>query len=250
LPPASAQRIIAVILILSIPIAVMSLFKRLSQQLRSPQRLPATESNAQGDTVPQAANSPAASKRRLSESSLKISPEIISQCEAALMLRLQQAEQALQQSWPRPALRYTQRGKAAGTAHLQRWEIRLNPVLLVENQALFLHEVIAHELAHLLVFARHGRVAPHGHHWQVMMQQVFGLAPRVTHRLDISKLQGPLFPYRCACQEHRLSLRRHNKVQRGQSRYLCRHCGQILRSEAATDSQTSGHSETLTSCFE
>jgi SprT protein len=232
----------------------MSLFKRLSQQLRSPQRFPATESNAQGDTVPQAAHRPAANQRLHSEPSLKInleiSPELISQCEEALSQRLQQAGQALQQSWPRPRLSYNQRGKAAGTAHLQRWEIRLNPLLLVENQALFLHEVIAHELAHLLVFARHGRVAPHGHHWQTMMQQVFGLTPRVTHRLDISKLQGPLFPYRCGCQEHRLSLRRHNKVQRGQSRYLCRHCGQILRSEAATDSQTSGHSETLTSCLE
>ena len=80
----------------------------------------------------------------------------------------------------------------------------------------------------VLVFARHGRVAPHGRAWQAMMWQVFGLAPRVTHQLDISSLQGPLFAYQCACQPHHLSLRRHNKVQRGQSRYLCRHCGQPL----------------------
>ena len=157
-----------------------------------------------------------------------LDPELMARCEEALSLRLQQAEQALQQAWPRPVLSYTQRGKAAGTAHLHRWEIRLNPVLLVDNLELFLHEVIAHELAHLLVFARHGRVAPHGKAWQAMMRQVFGLAPRVTHQLDISSLQGPLFAYQCACQRHQLSLRRHNKVQRGQSRYLCRHCGQPL----------------------
>ena len=157
-----------------------------------------------------------------------LDPELMARCEEALSLRLQQAEQALQHSWPRPVLSYTQRGKAAGTAHLHRWEIRLNPVLLVDNLELFLHEVIAHELAHLLVFARHGRVAPHGKAWQAMMRQVFGLTPRVTHQLDISSLQGPLFAYRCACQRHQLSLRRHNKVQRGQSRYLCRHCGQPL----------------------
>ena len=157
-----------------------------------------------------------------------LDPELMARCEEALSLRLQQAEQALQQAWPRPVLSYTQRGKAAGTAHLHRWEIRLNPVLLVDNLELFLHEVIAHELAHLLVFARHGRVAPHGRAWQAMMRQVFGLAPRVTHQLDISSLQGPLFAYQCACQEHRLSLRRHYNVQRGQSRYLCRHCGQPL----------------------
>ena len=153
----------------------------------------------------------------------------MARCEEALSLRLQQAEQALQQAWPCPVLSYTQRGKAAGTAHLHRWEIRLNPVLLVDNLELFLHEVIAHELAHLLVFARHGRCAPHGKPWQLMMRQVFGLEPRVTHRLDISKLQGPLFVYRCACQEHHLSVRRHNRVLRGQSRYLCRHCGSPLR---------------------
>ncbi len=157
-----------------------------------------------------------------------LDPELMARCEEALSQRLQQAEQALQQTWPRPILSYTQRGKAAGTAHLHRWEIRLNPVLLVDNLELFLHEVIAHELAHLLVFARHGRGAPHGKPWQVMMRQVFGLEPRVTHRLDISKLQGPLFAYRCACQEHHLSVRRHNRVLRGQSRYLCRHCGTPL----------------------
>ncbi len=197
----------------------MSLFKRLSDRLRAPEPVPAAQ--------PQAPKPPAAQPQGRSR---PVSPdqELMALCEEALSQRLQQAEQALQQSWPRPQLSYTQRGKAAGTAHLQRWEIRLNPVLLVENQALFLHEVIAHELAHLLVFARHGRVAPHGRAWQAMMWQVFGLAPRVTHQLDISSLQGPLFAYQCACQPHHLSLRRHNKVQRGQSRYLCRHCGQPL----------------------
>ena len=194
----------------------MSLFKRLSQSLRS-----------LGPT-PSAAQKPRRPSPRRPVAQPELTPDLIARCEEALTQRLQQAELALQQAWPRPQLSFTQRGKAAGTAHLQRWEIRLNPVLLVENQALFLHEVIAHELAHLLVFARHGRVAPHGRAWQAMMRQVFGLAPRVTHQLDISSLQGPLFAYQCACQRHQLSLRRHNKVQRGQSRYLCRHCGQPL----------------------
>lgn len=196
----------------------MSLFKRLSDRLRTPEPVP----TAQPDLLT------VQTRPRQRSRPVSLSPELMARCEEALSQRLQQAQQALQQSWPRPKLSYTQRGKAAGTAHLQRWEIRLNPVLLVENQALFLHEVIAHELAHLLVFARHGRVAPHGKAWQAMMRQVFGLSPRVTYQLDISSLQGPLFAYRCACQEHRLSLRRHNKVQRGQSRYLCRHCGQPL----------------------
>lgn len=203
----------------------MSLFKCLSDRLRAPEPDPLAQPDA---PTAQPDVPPAQARTRRRSSGVSPDQELMARCEAALSQRLQQAEQALQQSWPRPRLSYNQRGKAAGTAHLQRWEIRLNPVLLVENQALFLHEVIAHELAHLLVFARHGRVAPHGKAWQAMMRQVFGLAPRVTHQLDISSLQGPLFAYQCACQRHQLSLRRHNKVQRGQSRYLCRHCGQPL----------------------
>lgn len=150
-------------------------------------------------------------------------------CEQALDERLAQASQRLKQSWPRPTLRFTQRGKAAGTAHLQTWEIRLNPLLLVDNRQSFLHEVIPHELAHLLVFALHGRCAPHGREWKRMMQQVFELPGRVTHQLDISKVEGPQFSYRCACRDHSLSLRRHNALQRGKSRYLCRHCGVPLQ---------------------
>lgn len=129
---------------------------------------------------------------------------------------------------PLPQLCFNQRGKAAGTARLTQWSIRLNPVLLAAHPQVFLDEVIPHELAHLLVFARHGRTRPHGVQWQRLMQDTFQLTPRVTHDLDISALTGPTFAYRCACREHDLSLRRHNKLQRGQARYLCRHCGQPL----------------------
>jgi SprT protein len=34
--------------------------------------------------------------------------------------------------------------------------------------------------------------------------------------------------YACACQQHRLSVRRHNKVVRGEARYHCRRCRQPL----------------------
>ncbi|SQJ13486.1 Protein sprT [Salmonella enterica subsp. enterica] len=47
---------------------------------------------------------------------------------------------------------YTQRGTSAGTAWLESYEIRLNPVLLLENIDTFIAEVVPHELAHLLVW--------------------------------------------------------------------------------------------------
>ena len=156
-------------------------------------------------------------------------PALRAACEQALDECLARATERLGQGWPRPTLRFTQGGKAAGTAHFQRWEIRLNPLLLVDNLPSFLHEVIPHELAHLLVFALHGRCAPHGPEWKGMMQQLFKLPGKVTHQLDITKVQGPQFRYRCACRDHSLSVRRHNALQRGKSRYICRHCGESLQ---------------------
>lgn len=43
---------------------------------------------------------------------------------------------------------------------LESYEIRLNPVLMMENQQAFIDEVVPHELAHLLVWKHFGRVAP------------------------------------------------------------------------------------------
>lgn len=185
-------------------------------------RLPVTR-----EPVSQTGVTPVRSLRRGKEPELD--PALRYACEQALDHSLARVTERLGQHWPRPVLRFTQRGKAAGTAHLQKWEIRLNPLLLVDNLPSFLHEVIPHELAHLLVFALHGRCAPHGREWKGMMQQVFELPGRVTHQLDISKVQGPQFNYRCACRDHSLSLRRHNALQRGKSRYLCRHCGKLLQ---------------------
>ena len=56
-----------------------------------------------------------------------------------------------------PAAWYFRRHRLAGEN-----EIRLNPVLLLENQREFIDEVVPHELAHLLVWQHFGRVAPHG----------------------------------------------------------------------------------------
>lgn len=128
-----------------------------------------------------------------------------------------------------PKITLDQRGKCAGTARLLSWHIRLNPVLLQDNQAEFEQEVIPHEIAHLVVYAVWGRVKPHGAEWQMVMRDVFGITPRTTHRMDISKVQGSVYPYQCDCQQHQLSIRRHRAFMRGDRKYHCRRCGTNLR---------------------
>lgn len=128
-----------------------------------------------------------------------------------------------------PRITLDQRGKCAGTARLRDWHIRLNPVLLQDNQTEFEQEVIPHEIAHLIVHVIWGRVKPHGEEWKMVMRDVFGIPPRTTHKMDISKVQGTLYPYHCDCQQHQLTVRRHRAILRGDRQYCCRRCGTNLR---------------------
>lgn len=145
-----------------------------------------------------------------------------------------QAEQKLGRAFPRPQIHCNMRGRAAGAARLQTWELRFNPALFAANYQAFLDEVVPHEVAHLLVHALWGagrgkaRVLPHGRQWQSVMREVFNLEPSTTHSFDLAVLAQPSVTYACACQQHQLSIRRHNKVARGEANYHCRRCKQVL----------------------
>lgn len=146
--------------------------------------------------------------------------------------KLQQANKYLNTNYPEPALLYNQRGTIAGSAYYANWEIRINPTLLIENKQNFIEEVIPHELAHLLVSRHFGRVAPHGKEWKWMMETVLEVSAKRTHHFDITSVKTKTFNYRCQCKErHLLTLRRHNKVQRGETQYRCRQCQAILQLE-------------------
>lgn len=148
--------------------------------------------------------------------------------------KLQQANAHLGTHYPEPKMVYQQRGTAAGTAWLESNEIRLNPVLLMENQQAFVDEVVPHELAHLLVWKHFGRVAPHGKEWKWMMETVLGVPARRTHKFEVDSVRKNTFPYRCPCQQHQLTVRRHNRVLRGEAEYRCTHCGQLLKPDVTT----------------
>ncbi|ABG40884.1 protein of unknown function DUF335, SprT [Paraglaciecola sp. T6c] len=141
---------------------------------------------------------------------------------------MEQANTQLQSNLAMPKIHFNQRGRIAGCARLQSNELRFNPVLLTDNYTTFINEVVPHEVAHLVVFNLYGRVKPHGKEWRGIMQQIFGLTGHTYHQMDVTKVSGKRFLYRCACGEVQLSIRRHNKVKRQQQQYICRQCHSVL----------------------
>ncbi|MCL9780905.1 SprT family zinc-dependent metalloprotease [Vibrio sp. S4M6] len=142
---------------------------------------------------------------------------------------IQQASQYFDVQFQTPSVSYQLRGKAAGKALLLDNQIRLNPILLKENQQAYFDDVIPHEIAHLIAFQRYGRVKPHGKEWRNIMQSVFQRPALATHNLDIRSVQGKTFQYDCSCSSYPLSVRRHNKVTRKQASYFCKKCTKPLK---------------------
>jgi SprT protein len=138
------------------------------------------------------------------------------------------AECFFNRPFQRPAYLFNQRGKSAGTAHLQRNIIKFNPILFLQNREEFIKQVVAHEVAHLIVYQQYGKTRPHGREWQHVMQNVFNCPAHTTHSLDITDVVGKLFSYQCLCTTHQLSIRRHNKVLKG-VKYQCKGCKGVLK---------------------
>jgi len=134
-----------------------------------------------------------------------------------------QAEIHLSCALARPTILFNQRGKIAGSALLQRNTLKFHPKILAQNEQHYLEHVVPHEVAHLIVWQRYGKVAPHGQHWQYIMTQIFNLPADRTHSYNTDNIGIKSFDYQCQCTVVKFSTRRHNQVLKG-ARYLCRSC--------------------------
>ena len=76
----------------------------------------------------------------------------------------------------------------AGVAWLEERAIELNPRLLAQNPEK-LDEILAHELAHLVVWRRHGPEArEHGPEWRALME-LAGYRPARFHGMDVRSMR-------------------------------------------------------------
>ncbi|WP_119712249.1 SprT family zinc-dependent metalloprotease [Arsenophonus endosymbiont of Aleurodicus floccissimus] len=139
------------------------------------------------------------------------------------------ASTKLGKTFTEPLINYRQRGTIAGSAHLEAWEIHLNPISLIENGEIFINQVIPHELAHLLVYHCFGKIDAHGKEWKWIMPIILDAPPQKIYQFALTSVHKWIFHYHCKCDlSHQLTLRRHNKIQLGKGEYICKKCGQYL----------------------
>lgn len=145
----------------------------------------------------------------------------------------------------KPLLRFDLHGQAAGQAIWQRGrqpQLRFNLDIGRRHADDFVHQTVAHEVAHIVTYQCFGRTRPHGPEWRAVMQH-FGIdRPRRCHDYTVEGSQGRRqrrWRYECSCRTHRLSSTRHHRVQRGKARYHCRSCGAALRYVAEPSSHDS-----------
>ncbi|UHD16648.1 SprT family zinc-dependent metalloprotease [Thiocapsa bogorovii] len=158
---------------------------------------------------------------------------------------LREAETWLHLAMPRVEIRFDLRGTSAGQARMRSRSfaiIRYNATLLSMHETHFVSETVAHEVAHVVAFVKHGpRIRPHGPEWQAVMRH-FGVEPSRCHRYDVSRLRTrslQRFLYRCDCGTHEISSIRHNRICREGTVYLCRRCRQPLQHEVDLQNERS-----------
>ena len=89
---------------------------------------------------------------------------------------------------------------ALGRALLDERRVELNVRLLRAHLQEFIPTLV-HELAHVVVYIRYGRVRPHGMHFRTLMRAV-NLSPQATHSLPVGSAKRRrrryLYLHRCS----------------------------------------------------
>ncbi|MBB3104968.1 SprT family zinc-dependent metalloprotease [Azomonas macrocytogenes] len=141
-----------------------------------------------------------------------------------------QAEAFFGKRFLRPVVSLKLRGQKAGVAYLDENRLRFNTQLYLENKEHFLHQTVAHEVAHLVAHQLFGpRIRPHGKEWQQIMRGVFDLTPARCHQYQVARRKSRRYIYRCECpdRDFAFSARRHALVAKGH-RYRCKQCNAPL----------------------
>lgn len=108
------------------------------------------------------------------------------------------AKAKYKQAFEMPEIRYDIKNTDGGTATFRKWLIRLNLILMVENEEHFLATTVPHEVAHLVarrvyhdkLAAEGKKMRPHGAEWKEVMV-LFEIPAKVTHSYDCTSIQRP-----------------------------------------------------------
>jgi SprT protein len=141
-----------------------------------------------------------------------------------------------------PEVRYDLVGKAAGQAIYRRiggsaYVIRINPILLNENEEYVINQTIPHEMAHIVVYqfyhARGIDVNGHGKEWKRVMRH-FGLEPNRCHNMNVTTVnvlkKRTEYKFKCGCvgNVYVLSKNKYTRWANGTT-YTCRKCNTQIR---------------------
>lgn len=122
-----------------------------------------------------------------------LSNELRKKVEAKVKSTLEIAEKEYNQKFEMPEIRYDIKNTHGGMAYYNAWLIRLNLILLVENEEEFINQTVPHEVAHLINLkvnkpaAGKKRLMPHGKEWQAVMK-VLGVPAKRCHTYDCTSI--------------------------------------------------------------
>ena len=158
--------------------------------------------------------------------------------------RIRQASDLFERNFAQIPVLFDLHGRTAGMYRVRNGErvIRYNPFIFARYFDDNLAQTVPHEVAHYIADIVYGfrNIRPHGEEWKNIMR-FFGADTRATSQYDLEGLpqrKFHQFRYRCRCQLHNLTSRRHNRVERNQVRYFCKQCGGRLKYAGPGDTGT------------